>query len=381
MAAVDRNVLRLAVYELEHGDTPATVILDEAVELARRFGDDPSPAFVNGVLDAVARSVRAAELHETPRRRARAAANPSPGRERRARHRARDGSDRARARRSRDRLLLHHGPAAARRRRARRLAAVRAALAADRRRPRRRPRRRGGPAARRGRPARAPAARARPRSRARRSGLRPRRRSPATPWGAAWACARRASRSRSRAASWASSRCASASRPSSPGPARRSRRARGGAALRLVLVAGRENGRAACSRSCAPLRPAGFPASVVAAPAGRTRRAGRRPGPRALAACRARGRLPSSNRRAGRSSLSRAVQERATCARRCSENRGARPPGGDWDEPGGKSRGPGTRGHPSDREPFPQIRPAAAALRRRRGSHHPARWAGARAPS
>ena len=68
MAAVDRNVLRLAVYELEHGDTPASVILDEAVELARRFGDDPSPAFVNGVLDAVARSVRGAELDSGPRR-------------------------------------------------------------------------------------------------------------------------------------------------------------------------------------------------------------------------------------------------------------------------------------------------------------------------
>jgi len=68
MAAVDRNVLRLAVYELEHGDTPASVILDEAVELARRFGDDPSPAFVNGVLDAVARSVRGAELDAAPRR-------------------------------------------------------------------------------------------------------------------------------------------------------------------------------------------------------------------------------------------------------------------------------------------------------------------------
>jgi N utilization substance protein B len=62
MAAVDRNVLRLAVYELEHGDTPASVILDEAVELARRFGDEPSPAFVNGVLDAVAHSVRSGEL-------------------------------------------------------------------------------------------------------------------------------------------------------------------------------------------------------------------------------------------------------------------------------------------------------------------------------
>jgi hypothetical protein len=44
------------------------VILDEAVEVARRFGDDPSPAFVNGVLDAVAHSVRGAELHEAPRR-------------------------------------------------------------------------------------------------------------------------------------------------------------------------------------------------------------------------------------------------------------------------------------------------------------------------
>jgi N utilization substance protein B len=62
MAAVDRNVLRLASYELEHGDTPATIVLDEAIELARRFGDDPSPAFVNGVLDAVARALRPGEL-------------------------------------------------------------------------------------------------------------------------------------------------------------------------------------------------------------------------------------------------------------------------------------------------------------------------------
>ena len=79
MAAVDRNVLRLAVYELEHGDTPASVILDEAVELARRFGDDPSPAFVNGVLDAVAHSVRPAELRETPRRPRAADGERGPG--------------------------------------------------------------------------------------------------------------------------------------------------------------------------------------------------------------------------------------------------------------------------------------------------------------
>ncbi len=55
MAAVDRNVLRLAVYELLHTDTPTEVVIDEAVELARRFGGEASPAFVNGVLDSVAR--------------------------------------------------------------------------------------------------------------------------------------------------------------------------------------------------------------------------------------------------------------------------------------------------------------------------------------
>ncbi|MEM7408960.1 MAG: transcription antitermination factor NusB [Myxococcota bacterium] len=56
MAAVDRNLLRLAVHELRSTDTPAQVILNEAVELARDFGGDRSPAFVNGVLDAVARN-------------------------------------------------------------------------------------------------------------------------------------------------------------------------------------------------------------------------------------------------------------------------------------------------------------------------------------
>jgi N utilization substance protein B len=57
MAAVDRNVLRLAAWELLYTDTPASVVIDQAIELARRFGDEPSPAFVNGVLDAVSRSV------------------------------------------------------------------------------------------------------------------------------------------------------------------------------------------------------------------------------------------------------------------------------------------------------------------------------------
>ena len=53
MAAVDRNILRIGAYELVHSDTPVQIVLDEAIELARRYGNDPSPAFVNGVLDAI----------------------------------------------------------------------------------------------------------------------------------------------------------------------------------------------------------------------------------------------------------------------------------------------------------------------------------------
>jgi N utilization substance protein B len=58
MAAVDRNILRIGAYELTHSDTPTQIVLDEAIELARRFGDDPSPGFVNGVLDSIATAVR-----------------------------------------------------------------------------------------------------------------------------------------------------------------------------------------------------------------------------------------------------------------------------------------------------------------------------------
>jgi N utilization substance protein B len=56
MAAVDRNVLRLGVYELLHmPETPATAVINEAIELARRFGSKDSPAFVNGLLDRIAK--------------------------------------------------------------------------------------------------------------------------------------------------------------------------------------------------------------------------------------------------------------------------------------------------------------------------------------
>jgi N utilization substance protein B len=53
MAATDRNVLRLGAYELLHCDTPPRVAIDEAVELAKRFGSVQSPQFVNGILDKV----------------------------------------------------------------------------------------------------------------------------------------------------------------------------------------------------------------------------------------------------------------------------------------------------------------------------------------
>ncbi len=53
MAVIDRLVLRLAVYELLVAETPPAVVIDEAIELARTFSGEPSPRFVNGVLDAV----------------------------------------------------------------------------------------------------------------------------------------------------------------------------------------------------------------------------------------------------------------------------------------------------------------------------------------
>ncbi|MEO8661309.1 MAG: transcription antitermination factor NusB [Bryobacteraceae bacterium] len=55
MPAVDRNILRLAIFEMMNQATPAAVVIDEALELARRFSGDESVSFVNGVLDAVHR--------------------------------------------------------------------------------------------------------------------------------------------------------------------------------------------------------------------------------------------------------------------------------------------------------------------------------------
>jgi N utilization substance protein B len=57
MALVDRNVLRLAVYEFLHEATPRTVTINEALEIARRFSTFEATQFINGILDAIKRDL------------------------------------------------------------------------------------------------------------------------------------------------------------------------------------------------------------------------------------------------------------------------------------------------------------------------------------
>lgn len=62
MPALDRAILRLGIFELTHRlDVPVAVVIDEAVELAKRFSTDDSGKFVNGVLAAVAKKARPSE--------------------------------------------------------------------------------------------------------------------------------------------------------------------------------------------------------------------------------------------------------------------------------------------------------------------------------
>lgn len=54
MSSVDRSLLRMALYEmLNYKDSPRTVVIDEAIELAKQFGTSETPAFINGILDNV----------------------------------------------------------------------------------------------------------------------------------------------------------------------------------------------------------------------------------------------------------------------------------------------------------------------------------------
>ncbi len=60
MAVVDRNLLRLATYELKYvGDIPPKVSLNEAIEIAKRYGTEDSSAFINGILDKISSLVHA----------------------------------------------------------------------------------------------------------------------------------------------------------------------------------------------------------------------------------------------------------------------------------------------------------------------------------
>lgn len=63
---VDRGILRLAVWELTHSDTPPKVVIDEAIELAKTFSTENSPAFINGVLDAVLKEQKSLTSMEPP---------------------------------------------------------------------------------------------------------------------------------------------------------------------------------------------------------------------------------------------------------------------------------------------------------------------------
>ena len=57
MAAIDRAILRLSIHELREGETPPKVVLNEAVDLAKKYSSEESGAFVNGILDGVRKTL------------------------------------------------------------------------------------------------------------------------------------------------------------------------------------------------------------------------------------------------------------------------------------------------------------------------------------
>jgi N utilization substance protein B len=58
LAAIDRAILRLAIHEMNASDTPAKVVLNEAVDLAKKYSSEEAGAFVNGVLDSAHKSLQ-----------------------------------------------------------------------------------------------------------------------------------------------------------------------------------------------------------------------------------------------------------------------------------------------------------------------------------
>jgi N utilization substance protein B len=75
MAVVDRNILRLAVYEFLYEPTPRTVAINEALEIARRFSTYEATQFINGILDAIKRDLDEQQQHHS-------VVGPEPGRRR-----------------------------------------------------------------------------------------------------------------------------------------------------------------------------------------------------------------------------------------------------------------------------------------------------------
>jgi transcription antitermination protein NusB len=61
IAAIDRAILRLGIYELRRGETPARVVINESVELAKKFSSEEASAFVNAILDTIRKSLVAAK--------------------------------------------------------------------------------------------------------------------------------------------------------------------------------------------------------------------------------------------------------------------------------------------------------------------------------
>ena len=55
---IDKQILRVGVYELKYTDTPFQIVIDEAVKLAKNFSEDKAKSFINGILDKVAKEIR-----------------------------------------------------------------------------------------------------------------------------------------------------------------------------------------------------------------------------------------------------------------------------------------------------------------------------------
>ena len=55
---VDKQILRLGVYELKYTDTPYQIVIDEAVKIAKNFSEDKAKSFINGILDRIAKEIR-----------------------------------------------------------------------------------------------------------------------------------------------------------------------------------------------------------------------------------------------------------------------------------------------------------------------------------